>query len=61
MVITATSRIEDTVLITIFPAPITPPARALPFVLSRLVRRCCMWYLSFSLPSVELWSCNWCR
>ena len=37
MLITATKRIEDSVLITICPAPITPPSRALPFVFSRLV------------------------
>ena len=29
-------------------------------MLSRLVTRCCRWYLSFSLPSVELWSCSSC-
>ena len=60
MLITATKRIEDSVLITICPAPITPPIRALPFAFSRLVTRCSMWYLSFSLPSVELWFCNSC-
>ena len=60
MLITATKTIEDSVLITIWPAPITPPTTVVPFAFSRLVKRCSMSYFSFSLPSVELWFCSSC-
>src|SRR5579875_3904485 len=60
MLSTATKTIEESALSTICPAPITPPTSVAPLALSRLVTRCSMWYLAFSLPSVELWSCKSC-